>query len=134
MSYYYGIKHQPTGWPCSKYQLNCGLWAGTSESNTSWIKGTTRMFVFAKVSFQPSHPPSTQHRALPATPAEGQNGNYLPATGDFPDVHPHGVSTDSKAWGLSSWQTYVEMHHLRGMSFGEDALGDDKAQVKVGAG
>ena len=28
--------------------------------------------------------------------------------------------------GLSTRQVSVEMHHLRGMSFGEGALGDDR--------
>lgn len=27
--------------------------------------------------------------------------------------------------GLSSWQVYIEMHHLSGTSVGEDALDDE---------
>lgn len=87
------------------------------------------MFVIAKGSFQPSHPSSTQHRALPATPAEGQNRSYLPAAGDFPDVHPHVFSTSLH--GAQLVASCVEMHHFCGMSFGEDALGDVKGGWQV---
>lgn len=85
------------------------------------------MFVTAKGSFQPSHPSSTQHRALLSTPAEGQNGSYLPAARDFPDVHPHVVATDSKALhGAQLMGSVCREVPSPWVSFGGDALGDDR--------
>lgn len=89
----------------------------------SWTKGTIPTLVIANGSFQPSHSSSTQHRALLVTPAEGWNGNYLPAAVAFPDVPPH-VSTESR-----TWQTHVKRRHLCSMSFGKKVMAD---QGKVG--
>lgn len=89
----------------------------------------THKFVIAKGPFRPP-PPARALLRLLQRPEQA----LFTSNCSVPGVQPlQSPQTVKPRMGLSSRRVYAGMYHFHGMSFGEDALGEDRA-VKVGGG